>query len=189
MRRVSNQSGLDRPVCLPSRHQDNNNNFRRASLIAAKKKKENHKKLLGRNYFSYFVNRSFGRLHELLVNHCLLLSLHYFPFWLCPFAKAAFAFVLLSFRAPMLLWTWGWLMLRTHYHKDSHLWKRPRTPVRKLALLLFLWVFFGWCLCLFFFSFFLFCVRLRPRSSEAALLEIKNVLWAQVNLIYGRRWE
>lgn len=167
MRRVSNQSGvhrLDRPVCLPSSsHQDNNNNFSRASLIAAKKeKKKQNKKLLGRNYFSYFVNCSFGRLHELLVNHWLLLSLHYFPFWLRPFAKDTFAFVLLSFRAPMLLWTWGWLMLRTYYHKDSHLWKRPRTPVRKLALLHFLWDFFlGWCLCLFFFF-----LILRPAQAE-----------------------
>lgn len=44
------------------------------SLIVKKKKK-----LLESNYLSYFVNPSLWRLPELLVNHCLLLSLH-FPF-------------------------------------------------------------------------------------------------------------
>lgn len=56
-------------------------------------------------------------------------------------------------------------MLRTHCQKDSHLWKRPWTRVSKLAVCFVVVVVVA------------FCVQLRPRSSDVALWEIKNVLW------------
>lgn len=51
-------------------------------------------------------------------------------------------------------------MLRTSYRKDSHLWKRPPTPVTKLALLLLLWFFVVGLFLLLFVPF------LRPAQAE-----------------------
>lgn len=126
---VSNRcraSWLHCPLCLASRHSSPKRMITTLDMhLSLLKKKKNKKKLLGSNYFSYFVKPFFWETSWAFSKSLTAIISTLFSFLVPSFWKAEFAFVLLSFRAPMLLWTWGWLMLRTYYQKDSHLWKRP----------------------------------------------------------------